>query len=146
MAFNPGLQTGIVQIASVDLTSADILGALATPITIVPAPGAGKMIVLLQTMYHSKPGATPYTGGTLVMEYAGTGQIAENGADGNVWNGAVDQIVGNSGIWIAGGLLVPSASLANKAIVYGISSGGGTAYITGNGTGNITVTYQIFDL
>jgi hypothetical protein len=52
---------GIARVATRLLSSSDILNSFTTPITIVPAPGAGFALVLLGSAYNYVFGTTPYT-------------------------------------------------------------------------------------
>lgn len=64
---------GLIQRVTVSLTSAQLLALLATPVTIVPAPGSGFRIVPLLVMIHMLGGTVAYTdAGGAVSLAAGT--------------------------------------------------------------------------
>jgi hypothetical protein len=51
-----------IQTASVTVTSAQLLSLASNPITIIPAPGVGKMLIVMSPMiYAYHPGTVPYT-------------------------------------------------------------------------------------
>ena len=53
------------------VSSAQLLALAATPILIVPAPGAGKMILPIMTSYEFIFGTTPYTNSGGTVRYFG---------------------------------------------------------------------------
>jgi hypothetical protein len=70
---------GLVQSATVSLTSAQILALTTTPIQIIPAPGAGKMILMQGGYYESTFGTTPYTGDVAAYYGSGTATLFDGG-------------------------------------------------------------------
>ena len=64
-----------LQTATVTLTSAQILNLAATPITIVPAPGSNKTILLTNVLAHYRYNSTAYTingaGGNFLIGFPG---------------------------------------------------------------------------
>lgn len=66
--------------ADVTISPAEMLALNATPKTLVPAPGAGKMIELKRVEFFLDFEASPYTvagGNDLSLEYSGGGQILQ---------------------------------------------------------------------
>ena len=55
---------------TVSLSSAQILAAAVTPVTVIPAPGAGKSMTVFKSVYELLFGTTPYTGGQGALFYA----------------------------------------------------------------------------
>ncbi len=64
--------------ASVTVSSAEILDLLATPKTLIAAPGAGKFLALLHVSGFNDHGGTDYAfAGTMAIRPAGTGLLTQ---------------------------------------------------------------------
>lgn len=124
--------------ATVNLTAANLTAMNGAPVQVLPAPGAGKMIVVDAAVLQFKPGATQFTGGgAVVLQYGGAGTIA---ATSTV---AAAQIT--------------SANPSNNVMVGVAASGVPTnvplnisnataAFATGNGSVVLTVFYHVVTL
>src|SRR5271163_1499380 len=52
----------ILSTGKISLTSAQLLALFSDPVTIIPAPGAGKMILVIAAIYELIYGSTTYEG------------------------------------------------------------------------------------
>lgn len=125
----------VVQTITVPLTSAQLLGMNATPVELIPAPGAGKVIIIDNVLFTMTRTSTAYaSGGTIVLNYA-TGPVAAiNTIAASVLTtagAAVTQTVRDG---------IDAAAVANDAIV--ITNGSG-AFTTGTGTASVNIKYRI---
>jgi hypothetical protein len=130
-----------VQVASVTLSSAQILAAAVTPISIVSAPGSGKILLVISSIYELIFNSIEYTAGGGFLYYGNptNGNQADQG-DGDI------ATVGASSVSISGATLsIPFATstCGNTALNY---STVGTPYLTGNSTMKITVYYVVVTL
>lgn len=120
------------------LSSADLLALSVTPIEVLPTPGPGKALVVVQSLYISTFGTTPYTGGTDAGLYFGdpaNGQLADGGTGTGLTQSS------NYSIW--GGSLYPgegdyAGSPENLAINVGAPT---SALVGGDGSVDLVVVY-----
>lgn len=122
---------------TVTLTSAQILALNATPVTIVPAPAAGMIIVPIGIYVQYNFNTIAYTGGDrLFFFYAGAGNtgVAPE-LDGLVTAPASSSHGFSAGASVGVGHL--GDDTASAILVQGI------AYAAGNGTLKIVTYYQI---
>jgi hypothetical protein len=127
----------LLHTAQVPLTSANILALSATPITLVAAPGAGKVIVVEQITLKMVTTATQYAnGGALEFRYTnGSGtKVTADIAAAVVTAGAGTSYTGVRGI---------EASLTFTANAAVVVTNATAPFITGTGTGQITITYRV---
>lgn len=128
------------QVAAVTLTSAQILQLFTTPITIVAAPGAGKMIQVLSINYSLTFVTTAYTvGGATAGLWYGTpaGTAVDTNAK-TILNAAAASHVGQFAPGTYTGTGQTPSNLANLAVIFGTVTSNPT---TGDGTFRVTVTY-----
>jgi hypothetical protein len=131
--------------ASVTLSSAEILALLETPVTIIPAQGAGKSIISNLAVLQYKFGTTPYTvpdGATLAL---GTDIASDSPSDFITDPTLTFGTSANQVATLTGGGVVPQASSANTPFVVGLLDVD-TDMTLGNGTAIITVWYTVLTL
>lgn len=137
-ALNPLVQ----QVAQVTLTAAQLMAMFATPQSILPAPGAGKVLIVDAITVQFKHGATPFTGGgALSFVYHGTAVTPHTGTvAAAVVTAAADDVQ----------YLGPNTSAAidlQSEINLGLDIKNATAaFAAGNGTAIVTVWYSILTL
>jgi len=127
----------------VPLTSSQIINASASPVTIVAAPGAGKVIVVVNSVYEYTFVTTPYTGDSAALLYGG-----DPTADADVGDDGVCKLSASSLAYSGSGtaqIQVATTAAADAAITYGIPTGK-TPYADGDGTLKVTVYYATLTL
>jgi hypothetical protein len=137
--FIGGGGTDVALLATVTLSSSDILGAHTTPIIIVPAPGAGKAILPLGVFYSYTYNSTTYAAGAnagLYIDPSGAALMLDASATSIVTSasskagaGALDTAVdfGAAGVW------------ENNPVMFYATS----AFTTGNGSLKINCVYAV---
>ena len=129
-----GLQT-----VSVTLTSADINGMYATPYTLIPAPGAGKINNIDSVLYYFDYGTTQYTSGgdiSIIEETSGTNLVAS--FDKTFITGTTNSIVKRNATETTSTSLVE-----NKATQITNATG---AFASGDGTLKVIINYYTVTL
>lgn len=129
-----------VQYAAVRIPTAQILTMRATPVVLVPAPGAGFAIVMIRTLVHLTFGGTAFAGtGTACALFWGP-------PAGGVTVGTLDALVksaANAAQMLTGGV---SATPADTALVnqpLQLANNGTVEYTTGNGSLLVEVFYAV---
>jgi hypothetical protein len=137
-ALNPLVQ----QVAQVTLTAAQLQAMYAAPVSILPAPAAGKLLIIDAIAFQFKHGATQFTGGGAVsFVYHGTAVTPHTGSvAAAVVTAAADDVQ----------YLGPNTSAAidlQTAVNIGLDIKNATAaFATGNGTAIVTVWYSVLTL
>lgn len=129
------IEKALIQRITVPITSANILAMNATPVTVIPAPGAGLTIVLMSVLFTMTRTGTAYAnGGTVVLQYA-TGTIA-------AINTIAAAIVttGGAGVVKATRTPIDAAAVANDAMQITNAT---APFITGTGTASLDIVYRI---
>lgn len=141
----------VLSTGKISLTSAQLLALFSDPVTIIPAPGAGKMIQVVAAIYELIYGSTTYEGsdGTQGLYYE-TGE-SQNAADNfgsqsnNLFQNTANAVASSFGlvsVYDTAGI-VPTEDVENQPVVLSSTSADMT---TGNGTGAITVIYSVVTL
>jgi hypothetical protein len=137
-ALNPLVQ----QVKQVSLTAAQLIAMYTTPVNILPAPGAGKVLIIDAIAFQFKHGATQFTGGGAVtFVFHGTAVTPHTGnVAASVIQAAADDVL----------YLGPNVSAAvdlQSAINLGLDIKNATAaFAAGNGTAIVTVWYSVLNL
>jgi len=134
------IQSGLVGvkfcISQVTLSTANLEAMHGTPVSILPAPGAGIALVPDYTLFQMKPGATQFTAGGLVtFVYHGTSIDIHGAADG-IPAATVNSATGSNN------LLSPVQAVIQPPANTGIDITNATAaFATGNGSAVVTIGY-----
>jgi hypothetical protein len=137
------LDPTVLQAATVIVTSATILAMFAAPVTVIPAPGANKVIVVDAILVQTKPTATQYAaGGVVTFQYHGT---SVNPHTGSLTAAQVNAAAPGKAIYLG-----PNTSGAidlTTAVNLGLDITNATgAFTTGTGTFILTIWYSIVTL
>ncbi len=123
------------------LTSAEILALHTTPVTLVPAPGANKVINGVAFWLRFLPSTLAYAGGSAIGVYY-SGDLANKLDDIGIAASMLanlDKQMQQYGILESAGQ-VTSANAINKAVVLKLT---GAAFTTGNGQLQISFAYYV---
>lgn len=139
-----GLDATTIQYANVALTKTQILGLNATPVEVVPAPGAGKFIEFVSGMISVTFATAAYAnGGAVAFYYAGQSAISATVSAANSFLNAASQIwtvlpSGNGG--------GARATYLNLGITISNATGAFTDPGTAAGTARVAVAYRVHSL
>lgn len=132
-------QQGVFQ-AEVALSSAQILALNATPVTLVPAPGATKVIIVRGITLKMVTTATAYAnGGALEFRYtnASGAKVTADIAAGVVTAGAGTSYTSVAGVTTSLTNVINSPIVVNNATA---------PFITGTGTAVVEVSFEVLEL
>jgi hypothetical protein len=130
------MSANLTQLQVFNLTTANILGMFATPVVLIPAPGAGKSIVVDYILFRMIATATSFaSGGVVTIGYNGGAAVA---------NTLAAAIINAAGPGTVDTLVVTGASniTATQNAAVQISNATG-AFTTGTGNANIFIWYSI---
>ena len=130
------------QYATVNLTAANILGMNAAPVSILPAPGAGKAIVVDNILFEMTTTATAFANGGVVS-------FPYHGGSTNSHSGTIPAAVVTAGAGTSNTQLGPATGSNGTTIPAntGVDITNATApFITGTGTAKVQIWYQIVTL
>jgi hypothetical protein len=138
------LALDVVQVATVTLSNAQILGLYATPVQLIAAPGSGKLIIIDDIIWDIAYATAQFAaGGAIAAQYGntihGAGPAASNTLAAATLNGvAASGYLSESG---AGGVLNAAASGSLNTAVY--LSNATAAFTTGGSTATLYVRYRV---
>ena len=129
----------LIQKAVVTLTAAQIIAMYGVPVSILPAPAAGQVLVIDQIIAQMKPGGTQFTGGGAVtFQYHGTAVVPHSG---NIPAATINAAAGSENV------VPPPTGTIQPPAATGLDITNGTAaFATGNGTLVVTVFYSLITL
>lgn len=135
-----GIAPGVVQVASVSLAAADIIGMNGTPVQILAAPGSGKAIVVESIVFEMIRSSTAFTGGGAVsfQYHTTTTSVPHAGSiQASVVTGAAGTVLVALGPNVgSNGLVVP----ANEGIDITNAT---AAFAAGTGTAKVFIKYRV---
>lgn len=130
------------QVAQFALSTANIEGMFAAPVTVVPAPAANQVLLIDEIFVQTKPGATQFTGG-------GAASFVYHGTAVSPHTGSVTAAQINAAT--AKYLLLPPyvAALLDLTTALGLGldiTNATGAFATGNGSAILTIYYSTVTL
>ena len=123
----------------IDLTSTQLKALYTSPVTLIPAPGTNKQIILTAPIYWRFNYVAPaYTGGSQPLIKIGTGSISSA-------NFSATNFTGTSSVTWYTPLTTssPSVIVPNNALIFSMQS---SNLATGNSTVKIYIKYAIIDI
>lgn len=135
MTFQPSLAAGLLR-ADLLLSSAQLLSIFTTPVTIVPAPGAGLAIVPVSLALNVQFKGTPYVdhAGSLVLGAGGISFLTQSTA------GFWDQGSSRNFFGAVANTVQASSAWANQPMTLFQNTANPTG---GNGTMAVTLSYLV---
>lgn len=132
-----GAQIGVAAEAKIALSSAQILALNSTPVSLIPAPGAGKVIIVENICLQMTTTATQYAnGGALEFRYT---NASGSKVTADIAAAVVTAAAGTSYTSVAG-VTTSLTNVVNSAVVVNNAT---APYITGNGTAILNIKYRV---
>jgi len=137
---------GPVQSVSITLSSTQIASLRGTPVTLIAAPGPGKVISPISLAAQYKVGTTPYaitSGGNLNFSLGplGNSEIAFEPVGGS---GFIDQTTNQLNVRSGASIGDAQSKLENQDLR--VTNDGSAEWAGGDGTVTITITYTVVTL
>lgn len=139
------LNPAIGQTVTKSLTAANIAAMYGAPIEVIPAPGAGKLIVVDSWVFSMTPTTTSFTGGgvvSLIYNTAASTAAAGTLPSVNVTTG----VAGASNPYLIFGASNTSQAAPPVANASVVITNATAAFATGTGTAKVIANYQIITL
>lgn len=130
--------------ATVSLTAAQVNGMYATPVQLIAAPGAGKLILIDSILWDIAFVSAQYAaGGAIAAQYGATIHGAGPAASGTLAAASLNGVAASGFLSNAGsaGLLNVAASASENTAVY--LSNATAAFTTGDSTVNLYIKYRV---
>lgn len=126
--------------AVVSLTAANLIAMNGAPVTLIPAPGAGKVVIVEDILFKMTRTATAFTnGGALEFRYT-------NGSGAKVSADIASSVVttGGAGLELnrVGHVVTSLTPVANAPIVITNAT---AAFATGTGTAQVIIKFRVLD-
>jgi hypothetical protein len=141
------LAPDVSALATISLTAAQILGMYATPVLLVAAPGAGKIVIVDSIIWDVAFVSTQYAGGgPIIAQYTNTAHGAGGQATDEITAGTLNSIAASSFIANGSGeatLNVLASASKNTAVYLSNTTG---PFTTGNSTATLYVQYRILSV
>jgi hypothetical protein len=130
---------GVVQVAEIALTAVLINAIRTTPVALVPAPGAGRVVIVESIVMQMVRTATQFaSGGAVEFRYTnGSGAKVSADISATLVTGAAGTAYAS-----VAGVTTELTPVANAAVVITCAS---ADFTTGTGTGKVRVAYRIED-
>ncbi len=133
-----------IQTTTVTISNAELKALNATPIQVVAAPGANRVIVVDEIIFFNNNGGTDFaesnTDEAIVVDYDNSGFDVITAFDSTIFiTATADFIVSHKGLALAGA--DPATNYVNEKLQVRVTGTG--EFITGDGTMNVTVIYHI---
>ena len=135
--------TWVDQVSTVTLTADEIKELNTTPIAIVPAPGAGKVVVVDRIFGESVGDTAAFDASTKTMRFLYADSVLQVAAD--LPNTFIEAADGATVYGTVGGIEAALVPVANKAIVATITNADPAAN-TAAGTITLTVIYRVYSI
>jgi hypothetical protein len=126
----------------VSLSAAQLIAMNGAPVSIIPAPGAGKAIIVRQVVFEMIAGATPFTGGGVITLVYHGGAVAVHA--GSVPAAVVTGAAGTTATELGQAVAANGTTVAANT---GVDITNATAaFAAGNGTAKVHIWYHIITL
>jgi len=132
-----------VSSATVNLTAANILAMGGAPITVIAAPGTGKVIIVKSVLFEMTTTATQFAAGAAVHFYYHGGTV--DAVTGAIPAATVNAAAGTSNT-LLGPAVVATGTVVPANTGVDITTAGGVNFTTGTGTAKIQIQYSIVTL
>lgn len=130
--------------ATVALTATQIKALYDTPVQLIAAPGAGKLIIIDSILWDIAYGTTQYTaGGAIAAQYGNTAHGAGPAASGSLAAASLNAVAASgflSNAGIAGSLSVAASASLNTAVYL---SNATADFASGDSTAHLYVRYRV---
>lgn len=138
------LDASTIQYAVVSVNAASFLGAYATPVQLVAAPGANKQIVLHGASFFLDYGTTQFAaGGAVHIQYDNTANGAGVQASGTIAAAGINAATADSTFQLSG---TQAVGLASATVNKGLFLSNATAaFTTGDSVFKVAVWYSVGD-
>lgn len=135
-----------IQYVQVSLTAANLLGMYATPVSLIAAPGASRMIIIVSASFELIYNTTQYLlGGAIIIQYGSSAHGAGDNCMGTTTLGATDLTTTTTATLFTFPQGATSVSYATgtdaNAAVY--ISNQTAAFTTGNSTAKVNLAYYV---
>lgn len=129
-----------IQYAEVALTEANITGMYGTPVEVIAAPGAGKVIEFLSAVViHDYAGAAYSGGGDVTFKYASGATVSSTVSASNSFGASSDKITQCVALDTSNGI----AMSANTALQITNASAAFTDPGSASGVGRLKIAYRV---